>query len=191
MGNREIYASDESYKLCKVSEEDKENYIKLLKETTFMPKFYDNQMYCDIMWKGAMEGNTREFSIFDKNENYCGNIVIKYSWTEHPEIGIDIVGRYRNQGIAPKAIKMLARKAYEEHPVPYYFLRVSSQNLHSKHVIEKLGGVLDDTTEDLFLKHIRNVFGEEKYKEMIEWAKEQADDEVIYQYRYLPEFFLK
>lgn len=36
--------------------------------------------------------------------------MLKYPKSEHPEIGIGIVGRYRNHGIGPRAIRMFARK---------------------------------------------------------------------------------
>lgn len=194
MKNRKIYVSDDSYILCRLAEEDKEEYMSLLKETNTITNFYDNEANCNIMWKIAIEGGW-EFSIFNKNGDYCGNIMLKYPKSEHPEIGIDIVGKYRNHGIAPKVIKMFARKTYEERRVEYYILRVSSKNLHSKHVIEKLGAVPDDS-EDLFMKRVISAFkvvlGEESYqKEREEAEKLLADDEEIYQYRYLPESFLE
>lgn len=57
-------------------------------------------------------------------------------------------------------------------------LRVSSKNLHSKHVIEKLGAVPDDS-EDLFLKRVvsafKDVLGEEAYQK----AREEAEKLLI------------
>lgn len=166
MKNRKIYVSDDSYLLCRLMEDDKEEYMDLLKETNTITNFYDNEVNCNIMWKIAIEGGW-EFSIFNKNGDYCGNIMLKYPESEHPEIGIDIVSKYRNHGIAPRAIKMFARKIYEERQVDYYVLRVSSKNLHSKHVIEKLGAVPDDS-ENLFLKRViaafQDVLGEKSYQ---------------------------
>jgi RimJ/RimL family protein N-acetyltransferase len=195
MENRKIYASDGSYSLCRLTEDDKDEYMNLLREVNTIPHFYDSQMNCNIMWKIAIDGNDWEFSIFNNKGNYCGNIILKYPDSEHPEIGIDIAAEYQNQGIAPKIIKMLARKAYEERNVEYYIIRVSSKNLHSKHMVEKLGVVPDDS-EDIFLKRVAGSFQKE-FKESEQEAKERAEkllreeDEQIYQYRYLPEVFLK
>lgn len=195
MENRKVYVSDDRYLLCRLVEDDKEDYISLLKEANTSTDLYDSEENCNIMWKIAIETGW-EFSIFHKNGDYCGNIMLKYPKSEHPEIGIDIVGRYRNHGIAPRAIRMFARKTYEERPVEYYVLRVSSKNLHSKHVIEKLGAVLDDS-EDLFLKRVvsafKDVLGEEAYQKAREEAEKLLtdDEEEIYQYRYLPESFLE
>lgn len=194
MENRKIFVSDESYYLCKLIEADKEDYMKLCRDVNTIPNFYDSQMNCDIMWKIAME--SKEFSIFNRLGNYCGNIMLKYPKSEHPEIGIDIVDKYRNQGIASRVIKMFARKNYEERPVEYYVLRVSSKNLHSKHVIEKLGAVPDDS-ENLFFQRVmcafRDMFEEEIYKKTKEKIERMLyeDDEKIYQYRYLPDSFLE
>lgn len=91
---------------------------------------------------------------------------------------------------------MFARKNYEERTIEYYVLRVSSKNINSKHAIEKLSTVPDDS-EDLFFQQVmctfKDVLGEESYEK----AKEEAekilsdDDEEIYQYRYLPGSFLE
>ena len=63
MENRKIFISDDSYYLCKLMEEDKEDYMKLLMEVNTITNFYDSQTNCDIMWKIATE-NKCEFSIF-------------------------------------------------------------------------------------------------------------------------------
>lgn len=91
---------------------------------------------------------------------------------------------------------MKNRKIYEERQVDYYVLRVSSKNLHSKHVIEKLGAVPDDS-ENLFLKRViaafQDVLGEKSYQKAREEAEKLLtdDEEKIYQYKYLPESFLE
>lgn len=197
MKNREIYVSDGEYSLCRLTEIDKDEYLKLLRETTSISYESLSQEICNnIMWNLALEGVFCEFSIIDNMGNYCGNIMIKYPKTEHPEIGIDIVEKYRNHGIAPKAIKMLAKRAYCDRQVEYYILRVSSQNQHSKHVIEKLGGVLDNS-EDLFFNRLlcalKDRFEGESYEKLRKMVKEEllADEEEVYQYKYYPESFLK
>lgn len=195
MKDREIYVSDGSYSLCRLTEKEKNEYMDLLKEVNTIPGFYDNPSNCDIMWQIAIGSSNWEFSIFDEVGNYCGNIMLKYPDSEYPEIGIDLAGRFRNQGIGPRVIKMLARKAYEHREVEYYIIRVSSKNLHSKHVIEKLGAVRD-YSDDLFFERVMTgflkVMGEEAYQKAREEAEKilNRDDEEIYQYRYLPEVFL-
>lgn len=67
MKNRKIYVSDDSYLLCRLMEDDKEEYMDLLKETNTITNFYDNEVNCNIMWKIAIEGGG-EFSIFIKME---------------------------------------------------------------------------------------------------------------------------
>lgn len=191
---REIYISDENYYLSMLTEEDKDEYMKLFMEVNATTDYFESQENFNIIWKAAM-ARKNQFSIFNKSGNYCGNIMLKYQETEHPEIGIDIVDLYRNQGIAPRIIKLFARKKYEEHPVEYYVLRVSSKNLHSKHVIEKMGAIPDDS-EDLFFQRIvdvcKEILGEESYGKAKKQAEEilYVDDEKIYQYKYLPILFL-
>ncbi len=102
---------------------------------------------------------------------------------------------YRHIGFK-ESKKMLAKRAYCDRQVDYYILRVSSQNQHSKHVIEKLGGVLDNS-EDLFFNRLlcalKDRFEGESYEKLRKMVKEEllADEEEVYQYKYYPESFLK
>ena len=58
-----------------------------------------------------------------------------------PEIGIDLLEAKRNQGIAPKAVRLFARRVYETKKVDYFLIRISSNNQHRKYVFEKMGAV--------------------------------------------------
>jgi RimJ/RimL family protein N-acetyltransferase len=84
-----------------------------------------------------------------------------------PEIGIDLLESMRNKGIATKVVPMFARKTYEIKPAAYFLIRISSENPHSKHVFEKMGATLIGEEE----KHI-------------------SINEVVYQYKLVPELFM-
>lgn len=45
---------------------------------------------------------------------------------------------------------MLAKANYQENPVKYYLIRISSGNPHSKHVFEKMGVIPIGTAESIF-----------------------------------------
>lgn len=76
--------------------------------------------------------------------------------TENPEIGIDLIESKRNKGIAARVIKLLAKRAYQDKPVEYYLIRISSRNPHSKHVFEKMGVIPIRTTESTFKTFIKS-----------------------------------
>jgi RimJ/RimL family protein N-acetyltransferase len=188
---RKIYTSDSDYILCRLSIEDKDDYMNLLQEINTIPHFYEDKMKSDIMWKIAINGNC-DFSIFNNEWEYCGNIMLKYPEAEHPEIGIDILSKFRNQGIGPRVIKLFARKVYEKRKVEYFIVRAYAYNAHSIHVIEKLGAI-PDNSEDIFINSVINTLKKNMSEDE---AREEAekifnnDNHKVYQYRYMPEMFL-
>ena len=106
----------------------------------------------------------------------------------------------RNKGIATRAIKLVARRAYEDKRVEYFLIRISSRNPHSKHVFEKMGVILLRTTESTFrtfMKDFKDVMKntevddamEERLKKIFDNADE-LEEEVVYEYKLTSEMFL-
>lgn len=197
MSNK-IYAAERELSLLCLSEEDKENYIKLRRQVTASPIFYDNPELAAIMWESAIEGDERNYSIY-KEGAYCGNVVLQHSSEDIPEIGVDLLEEYRNQGIASKAIKLLAKTDYKERQGEYYLLRVSSRNLHSKHMVEKMGAVFIGYEESgfvTFMRKLREIAGDcdwstvsDKMKKYFD-ADDEQDEEIVYRYKLTPDVFL-
>lgn len=197
MSNK-IYAAERELSLVCLSEEDKENYIKLRRQVTASPIFYDNPELAAIMWESAIEGDERNYSIY-KEGAYCGNVVLQHSSEDIPEIGVDLLEEYRNQGIASKAIKLLVKTDYKERQGEYYLLRVSSRNLHSKHMVEKMGAVFIGYEESefvTFMRKLREIAGDcdwstvsDKMKKYFD-ADDEQDEEIVYRYKLTPDVFL-
>lgn len=99
----------------------------------------------------------------------------------------------RNQGIASKTIRLFAKKVFETRQVDYFLIRISSRNLHSKHVFEKMGAVKIGEEKTYFSRLIEG-FGEtvesvgnlEKFKQLLG----ESDGEMVYCYRLNPDTFL-
>lgn len=102
-------------------------------------------------------------------------------------------------GIAAKVVKLLAKRAYMDKKVEYYLVRISSNNMHSRHVFEKMGVIPVGATESDFQKFIK------KYEKNLKDMNNSADiknivepyfdickdlEEVIYEYKLTPELFL-
>ncbi|MCM1158441.1 MAG: GNAT family N-acetyltransferase, partial [Bacteroidales bacterium] len=107
-------------------------------------------------------------------------------------IGIDLVENKRNRGIAPRAIRLFAKKVCEEKQVEYFLIRISSNNLHSQHIFEKLGAVKIGEEESAFSKFVER-FGEiagksEQDLEGYKYLFGEDGDEVVYRYRLNPNF---
>lgn len=195
---REIYATDGQFYLLPLTEEDKDNYIKLRRQVTEIPEFYSTPEKTEITWAAMTVMDDLNYSIFDQSGEYCGNVILQNPKADTPEIGVDILEEKRNQGIAARAIKMLAKQAYEELEVDYFLLRVSSRNSHSRHMIEKLGVILIGEEEGEFARTIRTmreVLGEDSFAKIVERVPsllDKSDDEkkeVVYRYQLTPNMF--
>lgn len=100
-----------------------------------------NPVSKDMMWEQILKNADSVFSLFTVKEDYCGSIELQQPDSGTPEIGIDLLENKRNQGIAPKALQLFARRVCEIRKVDYFLIRISSNNLHSKYVFEKMGAL--------------------------------------------------
>ena len=197
---RAIYATDGDYTIYPISHEDYEDYIELHRQINGEKTLFLNPGCKDVMWEAVLNGKDRVFSIFASNGEYCGSVEIQRPETNTPEIGIDLLEDKRNKGIATRVIKLVAKRAYQDKQVDYFLIRISSRNLHSKHVFEKMGVIPIGTTESNFNTFIRNfikVMGdagidndmEDRLKRLFD-ESEDLEEEVIYEYKLIPNIFL-
>lgn len=193
--SKKIYATDGQLSLIRLSVEERENYMRVKRQVSTMPGFYANSETEEMLWKLTIEGKDIDFSIYDKIGEYCGNVVLQNPTSVTPEIGIDLLENQRNKGIAARAIRLLARKKYEEGEIDYYLLRVSSYNTHSKHMIEKMGCELIGCEESMYNSVKRNLeknMGKSFTNEVSEMIKDffNEPDEIVYRYKLTPDLFL-
>ena len=195
---RDIYVSDGKYFLVKFSDEEKENYMKLMFPENNTSEFYKQEENRELFWSVICNLEEMDYSIYDAVGEYCGNLELKKIDTATPEIGINLLEDYRNKGIATRVIKMLAKKYYEENAnIEYYVLKVSSYNLHSRHVIEKMGAELVCQEETLLQKATRiaqeklGINKVQKECQMDYGLNLEEQEEVVYRYHLLPNVFLK
>lgn len=186
---RSIYASDDQYALFELSEADKDNYIHLLKQASEL-KSFSAEEYEPLMWEKAFSKNEKNYSIVDSASTYCGNLVVKQIFSKTPEIGIDLLEDQRNKGIAGRSIRMLvARMVEEREDITHFVLRVSSLNLHSKHMIEKLGAVLGGEEETQAVKMIKealayaekneNTLLYQKYQTLLHEVQGSSEEKIL------------
>lgn len=190
----EIYATDGQYCLVPLTIEDKDNFIELRRQIADTPQYYNTPEKVDVMWKVMTEGEDTNYSIYDENGEYCGNIILQSPKSDTPEIGVDLIESKRNQGIAARTIRLLAKQAYQELDVDYFVLRVSSTNLHCRHMVKKLGAVLigeEESETKRIIQSMKESLGEEVFVKMLEQIPQlinkcNGEDEVILRYQLTP-----
>lgn len=153
---REMYATDGEFTLYPIADEDRGNYVELHRQLNGNETLFLNPYCKDMMWEQVLSGKDKVYSIFNNNGEYCGSMELQRPESDVPEIGIDLVEGKRNKGIAVKVVKLLAKIAYQEKPVEYYLIRISSRNTHSKYVFEKMGAIPIGTAESTFKAFMTN-----------------------------------
>lgn len=187
MTEREIFVADSKFIICMISDDDREDYIELHRQLNGETSLYLNPLSKDMMWEQTLNHAESIFSLFTTDGDYCGSIELQHSDSNTPEIGIDLLESKRNKGITPKAVRLFAKRVCEEKKVDYFLIRISSTNLHSQHVFEKLGAVKIGVEESPFSKFVER-FGEivEKKEQDLEGYKYlfgENGDEVVFRYK--------
>lgn len=197
--DREIYVTDGKYTILPVADEDHDNYVELHRQLNGEETLFLNPVCKDIMWEHVLKGKDKSFSIFDSNGEYCGSMEMQNPDSFTPELGIDLLENKRNKGIATKVIKLLAKRLYEDKPVDYYLIRVSSKNPHSRYVFEKMGAIPigeEESTFKTFMRSFKDVVGDTDIGDVSDKLKkyfdenENEEEEIVYRYKLVPELFL-
>lgn len=194
MTEREVFAADSDFTIYAISNEDRNDYVELHRQLNGETSLYLNPVSKDMMWEQILNNEDSVFSLFTANGDYCGSIELQQPDSNTPEIGIDLLESKRNKGIAPKAVRLFARKVCNIRKVDYFLIRISSNNLHSQHVFEKMGAVKigeEGTAFSKFVERFVEIEGKEvRDLEDFRYLFGESDNEVVYCYRLSPNSFL-
>lgn len=194
MMERRIFTSDEDFIICNISHGDRSDYVELHRQLNGETSLYLNPISKDMMWEQLLDNADNVFSLFTVKGEYCGSIELQQPDGTTPEIGIDLLENKRNQGIAPKAVRLFARRVYETRKVDYFLIRISSNNAHSKYVFEKMGAVKireEETYFSRFVECFRKTAEEMGQNlEKFRYLFGESDDEAVYCYSLNPNTFL-
>lgn len=129
---------------------DKEMFMNLRKVTSIFGEAYDRILgFKDSDWNYFLNNkNDHYMMVFDcDGERFIGScsfqdIIGENTGKEKPvAIGIDIVENLRGQGIGTRILKALIEIAHDVFPERDIQIRVLRENIASRRIIEKNGGV--------------------------------------------------
>ena len=190
MMGRDIFAADGEFIICPISNADRCDYVELHRQLNGEASLYLNPVSRDMMWEQILKNADSVFSLFTENGDYCESIELQQPDSNIPEIGIDLLENKRNQGIAPKAVRLFAGRVCEIRKIDYFLIRISSNNSHSKYVFEKMGAIKIGEEETAFSRFVEE-FSEIAEKEgqdleRYRYLFGESIDEVVYRYRLNP-----
>lgn len=92
------------------------------------------------MWETTQDPTVLSYMIFLRDDNrFCGRVNMQKTDEEIPELGIDLLGEYQNQGYGPEAIAAFANWYGESRHISKIKVLITAVNTHSAHVFQKLG----------------------------------------------------
>lgn len=109
------------------------------------------------MWGTTQDPTILTHVIFLRDGGqFCGRVNMQKTDEEIPELGIDLLGEYQNQGYGPEAIAAFANWYGKSRHISEIKVRITAANTRSAHVFQKLGAeyIQDDPS---FLKAAENL----------------------------------
>lgn len=128
-----------------MTEEDRNLLSLIWKErcpTLFDLSKENQDKLLDDLWETTQDSTLLTGVIFLRDGGqFCGRVNMQKIDQDIPEIGIDILKAYQNQGYGPEAIAAFVNWYGENHCISEIKVHIFAENNHSTHVFEKLGAV--------------------------------------------------
>lgn len=104
----------------------------------------DNQKACEELfcglWETTQDPTVLSYMIFLRDgDRFCGRVNMQKTDEKIPELGIDLLGEYQNQGYGPEAIAAFANWYGKSRHISKIKVRITAANARSAHVFQKLG----------------------------------------------------
>lgn len=189
--SREILISKDGYSLSRILGSDRDDYVELQRQINGDNTFFLNPLCKDMMWESVLN-DSGIYILIDEDQDFCGSVELKGT-SRTPEIGISILEKYRNQGIAAKAVGLLINLTFNPELIDYYVARIEEQNSHSRHVFEKMGAICpgeDLSTKDEFEAFLdKDGWSEKQKSEMVDLFVNHEGNANVVSYKLEPEHF--
>lgn len=190
----DLVAQNDKVILRNLIPEDKEDYFKLYQDTSIIKKkmkpeafrqFFEREWEREILSKDRLN-----ISILSADsKQYVGNILLRYSASDMPEIGIDIVQEFRRKGFAYSAVQVFLKSARNLFVSDKFLVRIYSDNEASLKLFQKLGAFeigREPSEYQVFLNELKEKLGDE-YQQIKEMNPEMEE---IASKRYIKRFCL-
>lgn len=152
---------------------DKENYFALQKSVALFPQigFENKKENENWLWQDLFKNKNKICYVIEKlpEHSYCGECAVKNICVDTPEIEIELMKEYQNQGIGYQSILIMLNKLAKEYGKENFYARIEPDNYVSQFLVEKLGGVpvgiskdckVSDEREEQYIKEHRDLLDE-------------------------------
>ena len=123
-----------------ISEDDKDDYINLQKETWVNPKKLEGENDSRV-WEGKLADESF-ISVITDGGNILGFCGIKNNYSLYPEMEIELFKKYQHKGFGFKALQLLAEKTKAFYDSNIFSARVMPDNYPCILLMRKMGASL-------------------------------------------------
>ena len=135
-----VFTETEQYILRRIQPEELPLYKKLAQQET--PSFLPQSDISALAWDDLLSEDHLTCSILAKaSGNCCGFCQLQWIAHPSPELGIDLLPEYQNQGIAPEVLPAFLSQAKKLLQSDYFYSKIKKNNIPSQKLAEKIGGV--------------------------------------------------
>lgn len=166
--------------LRKLTEADREDYLKLKEETSLIKeneRKTDPPAY-DMFKINETDDKKRScFVIAAPDGKMCGYCAIKDTDADVPEVEIELFEKYRQRGIGYEAMFLLLEQTMQESHKQRFRYCLEPDNFLSRALVKKLGGMPAGLKEDIWLLDMDKDEFMENYAELIDPHIEEIAEE--------------
>lgn len=166
ISNKELLAIDRSYLpqtgeviaegakiiLSVIREDERENYLTVSYEHSFVKNAYKDEQFVEKTWKEFLSASSFVCSIYEKeSEEYVGYCLVKNLSKGDWELAIELKSEECHKGYGTEALSLLMKTLYKLTGRRYFRARVEIDNHASQGLMKKLGATPNGISE--FLLH--------------------------------------
>lgn len=167
----EVVAGGDKIILGVIKEEEREKYLAVSYEYSYMKEAYKDERFVETIWKEFLSDASFVCSIYEKESGeYVGYCSIKNLSKSDWELAIELKPEECHKGYGTEALPLLMQAMHELTGRRYFRARVEIDNHASQGLMKKLGATPNGISE--FLLHGEEI---EKFQEE---NKENITDEI-------------
>lgn len=153
--------------LAVIREEEKEKYLEVSYEYSYMKGAYKDEKFREITWKEFLSDSSFVCSIYDKESgDYVGYCSVKNLVKGDWELAIELKPEACHKGYGTEALQLLMQALNRLTDRRYFRVRVEIDNHASQGLMKKIGAIPNGISE--FLLHGEEIENfQEDYKDMI------------------------
>ncbi len=160
-------AEGDKVRLCVIREDEKEKYLAVSYEYSFMKGAYKEEGFREATWQEFLSDNAFVCSIYDKvSGEYVGYCSIKDFTKDNWELAIELKLDECHKGYGAESLSLLMQAVHRLTDRRYFRARVEIDNHASQGLMKKLGAIPNGISE--FLLHGDEIEKfQEEHKDMI------------------------